>query len=123
MRFAVAASALMLVALGLVAAASAGEPSREAAAAAEAAFDEGKRLAAKRLYEEACAKFEESQRLAPASGTLLNLADCYERLGRTASAWATFRAAAAEARARGKAARDEEARARAAALEPRLSKL
>lgn len=99
------------------------EPSREATAAAEAAFDEGKRLVAQGQTAEGCAKLEASQRLAPASGTLLNLADCYERLGRTATAWATFRASAAAAAAKGNAKREAEARARASALEPRLSKV
>jgi serine/threonine-protein kinase len=54
---------------------------------------------------------------------MLYLADCYEKLGRTASAWALFREASSEARAAGQTARAESGAARAAALEPKLSKL
>jgi serine/threonine-protein kinase len=89
-------------------------------AAAEALFDEGKKLVEAGKIAEACPKFEESQRLDAGLGTMLYLADCYERAGRTASAWATFREAAASARAAGQADREQIARARAEALEPRL---
>lgn len=99
------------------------EDSPEAIERAEAAFREGKRLMAEGELELACAKFRQSQNAAPGSGTLLNLADCQEQVGRTATAWATFRAAAALARAKGKATRAEEATARARALEPRMPRL
>lgn len=59
----------------------------------------------------------------PAVGTRLNLADCFERLGRTASAWAEFRAAGAAARAKGQTDRAEIARKRAATLERKLVRL
>ncbi|HYQ27045.1 MAG TPA: hypothetical protein VER04_07495, partial [Polyangiaceae bacterium] len=38
----------------------------------------------------ACAKFEASETLENRLDTLLHLADCYERAGRTASAWHAF---------------------------------
>ena len=63
------------------------------AAAAEQLFDEGRALMAAKSYEKACAKLEDSQRLDPGAGTLLNLAGCYEALGRTASAWVTYKEA------------------------------
>ena len=43
-------------------------------AAAEAAFDEGRQLATNGRYAEACLRFEASERLDPAVGSLLNLA-------------------------------------------------
>lgn len=72
---------------------------------------------------EACAKFAESQRLDPSSGTLLNLADCHEKEGKTASAWAEFLAAATLARGQHNEARATEATSRAQALKGRLSYL
>jgi len=92
-------------------------------AAADALFDEAKALMAQRRYAEACPKFQASQAMDPAVGTRLNLADCLEKLGRTASAWAEFRAAAAAAQAKGQQDRVEVARKRAASLERELVKL
>jgi serine/threonine-protein kinase len=54
---------------------------------------------------------------------MLYLAECYEKLGRTASAWAVFREAASAARAEGQAERAKTGSARADRLEPQLSKL
>ena len=92
-------------------------------AAAEALFAEAKKLAASGDYSAACPKFEESQRLDAGMGTLYNLADCFAKVRRYASAWAAFRDVAAQARAAGQPAREADARARAAALEPKLSRL
>ena len=50
-------------------------------AAAEALFDEGRALMDKGDIGGACREFEESDRLDPAPGTLLNLAGCYDGLG------------------------------------------
>lgn len=91
--------------------------------AAEALFDEGKKLFLAKKYAEACPKLEASQRLDPGIGTLLYLADCYEGMGRFASAWATYREAAGAAKTAGQAERERVARGRAAKLEPRLSRL
>ena len=76
-------------------------------------------------YGLACDKLETSEQLDPAVGTLLDLAECYEKLGRTASAWATFRETSARARKAGVAEREREriARERAQSLESRLSYL
>lgn len=92
------------------------------AAAAEALFDEARKLLDGGQVLEACAKFEASQKLDPGLGTLLFLGECYERAGRTASAWGRFREAASLAAAAGDS-RAEVAKARADALEPTLPKL
>jgi hypothetical protein len=92
-------------------------------AQAQVAFDEGRALLQQGRAREACSRLEDSQRLDPGLGTQLNLADCYERLGRFASAHMLFAQVAAEARASGQEAREQVARARALALEARVSQL
>jgi hypothetical protein len=110
-------SALCLV-LGIASTARA-----DNAAAANALFDEGKRLMQAGRYAEACPKFADSQRLDPGVGTILNLAACYEKNGQTASAWSAYRAAAAAARDKGQSTREQAAREAVARLEPGLSKV
>ena len=89
--------------------------------AAEAMFDEGRKLVALGKFAEACPKFADSQRLDPSPGTLLNLASCWEKLGRTATAWATYRAAASAANATGRKDYVVTAQKHADALSPRLA--
>ncbi len=92
-------------------------------AAAQTLFEEGKKLVNAKKYAEACPKFAESQRLDPGAGTLLHLGNCYERLGMTASAWATFIDAAAAAKAQNRTDWAQNAKNRAADLEKKLSRL
>jgi hypothetical protein len=92
-------------------------------AAAQALFDQAKKAMAAQQYADACPKFEASLRMQEALGTLLNLADCYERAGKTASAWSKFLELAAKARAAGQTERARIGRVRAAALAPKLSNL
>src|SRR6185437_13676284 len=70
-----------------------------------------------------CPKLAESQRLDPGAGTLLNLGHCYEKNGQTASAWVTFKDAAAAADLKHRDDWSHNARERAQALAPMLSKL
>jgi hypothetical protein len=93
------------------------------AAAAEALFNEARSLVIAKNFAQACPKFAESQRLDPGTGTLMNLADCYEKGGLLASAWTTWIEAARSAKAAGQADREAHARKAAAALEPRLAHL
>lgn len=102
---------------------AAAQVSTEDRVAAESLFTDARRLMQAGDYEHACPKLESSRRLEPALGTTLNLGDCYEKLGRTASAWAEFKSAAAEAQKAGDAVRKTTALDRAAALEPKLSRL
>jgi serine/threonine-protein kinase len=92
-------------------------------AAAEALFNQGRDLMTKGKHAEACPKFEASQQLDPGLGTMLNLAECYEKTGRTASAWAVYREAIPLARASGSKARQDLATERSQALQERLSTL
>jgi hypothetical protein len=102
---------------------SAQQPSAQDQAAAEGLFADAKKLMGEGNYGEACPKFEESQRLDPAPGTQFNLGECYEHIGRTASAWALFLNVAAAAKSANMPDREKVARDRAAALEPKLPKL
>src|SRR3954471_21920113 len=100
-------------------------PSRAAGdeAGARVLFTEGRRLVAAGDYAQACPKFEDSFRLDPGIGTNFNLADCLEHIGRPASAWSRFLDVVAATKAAGQVERERVARARAAALEPRLARL
>jgi hypothetical protein len=96
---------------------------QEQAAPAESLFEEGRALLAQQKYPEACAKLAESEKLDPAVGTLLNLGDCYEKMGRIATAWAVFKQASSMARAGKQPGREKIAADRALSLEPKLPRL
>ncbi|MGH7635283.1 MAG: tetratricopeptide repeat protein, partial [Gemmatimonadaceae bacterium] len=84
-------------------------------------FDSGRKLMEAGQYEAAIPKMRDSYRMDPAAGTLLNLAECYARTGRTASAWSTYRDASAVAASSGEKDRERFATEHAAALKPTLS--
>jgi hypothetical protein len=92
-------------------------------AAAQALFEQARQLMADGKFAEACPKLVESERLDPGAGTLMNLGHCYEKNGQTASAWVTFKDAAAAADLKHRADWSSRARERAQALEPMLSRL
>ena len=92
------------------------------AAQADALFKEAMELRSAGNDAAACPKFLASKQLAPAVGVTLYLADCYERIGRNASAWREFREGETLARARNDK-RATVAAQRAAALEPTLGRL
>lgn len=68
-----------------------------------------------------CEKLKESFALDAMSGTLLNLADCYEKAGKSATAWARFRNAASLAQSQHKLEQAAEANRRVKVLESQLS--
>jgi hypothetical protein len=60
---------------------------------AAALFDDAKDMMAKGNFVDACPKLARSEELDPQIGTMLNLAYCYEAIGKTASACAEWREA------------------------------
>jgi hypothetical protein len=92
-------------------------------AAAEQLFQDGKRLFDAGKTHEACEKFAASQEAEAGLGTLLHLASCHEKEGKTASAWAEFNDAMAQAQNRGEKDREKFARDHAQALEKQLHRV
>ncbi len=89
MRAKFGSSGLVLAAVLLASAPSHAQEQRDPAAAEEL-FRQGRAASEKRDYLNACAKFRESNRLDPAVGTVFNIADCEEKLGRYATSWTLF---------------------------------
>jgi serine/threonine-protein kinase len=116
------AAGAAMVAVMLAGAPAVAQPSGQDVATAQALFDEGKRLMAAGSYAEACPKLLESQRIDPGGGTLYAIALCHEGEGKTATAWADFNVALAEARKDRRTDREAAAAERIRALEPRLTR-
>jgi hypothetical protein len=95
----------------------------QSGAVAEALYQDGVKLMKDGKTHEACIKFGESQRADASTGTLINLATCHEKEGKTATAWAEFSDAAAQAARSGQKDRESYARDHAAALEKQLHRL
>lgn len=87
-------------------------------------FQQGRTLVEQNRWEAACPVFAEAHRLQPtALGILLNLADCYEHVGKTGSAYASYREAEFQAKKAGENEKAQYAHDHAATLEPKLSRL
>src|SRR5258705_10086672 len=119
MRFAAAALATLGITSLSFAALAAGETEKEA----QKFFIEGMKLMGKKQYAEACENLAKSQALDPGMGTQYRLAECYEKLGRLASAYQQYSSVADAARVANKPDRELVARRRAASLEARVAKL
>ena len=83
-------------------------------------FSDGQRLMAQGKYAEACPNFEKALALNPGAGTKFNLAECYEKTGRPATALTLFREVENVTRQVGQQERSALAKERADALEPRV---
>ena len=94
----------------------------EAASSAQLYFFQGRDLMARQRYAEACAMFERAEAVHVTIGVLLNLGDCYEKVGRLASARSKFEDAEVASRAAGDS-RESYARERVASLDGRTPKL
>ncbi len=128
MRSAMAPALVIAIALGTIVIdarpAHADEPaSNDDRALALTLFKRGRELMDAGEVDAACRSFEESQRLDPGGGTLLNLAVCHEQQGKTATAWGEYAEGLAQARRDARSDRIDLARDRMAALEPKLVRL
>jgi len=112
---------LLIAALALSGVAHA-QSSAANVAQAEKLFDEAKALLESGRAADACTRFNESERLDPQLGTLLNLALCNEQIGKTASAWAEFNEVVGLATRAGQTKRVELAKKHALSLEGSLSR-
>ncbi len=92
-------------------------------ARAQALFDEGMALFNRGEFDKACPKFEESLSLVPGIGTRGKLAECYERQGRTASAWRLYKEVEQLARQVHDTRRADVAAERVEALSGKLARL
>jgi hypothetical protein len=86
-------------------------------------FKEGQELMKAQRFADACPKLEDSQKLDPQLGTVLNLGFCREKLGSTWLSWLAYRDAELRADAAGKRERVEFARQHLSDLEKSLPKL
>lgn len=86
-------------------------------------FYEARTLMARGKYGDACPKLERSLAIDPGIGTQFNLANCYEHVGKIASAWLDFDDVAKRAKEAGQAERERIAKSRAKDLEARLPKM
>jgi hypothetical protein len=92
-------------------------------AAAQTLFDDGMRLFNAGKIDEACPKFAASLKHYPGLGTRGKLAECYEKQGKVASAWAMWREVAVVAHQATDTKREQIGNEKAKALEPRIPHL
>jgi hypothetical protein len=102
---------------------AAAQPTPQDRAMADALFKEAKALMARDQYDAACPKLEESNRLDPLGGTLLNLAMCHEAQGRVATALVEYQEAVVRAGRDRRMDRVQTASTRIAALEGHVPRL
>jgi len=92
-------------------------------ALAQTMFDQAKKLMADGRYPEACARFADSNRLAPGTGTLLNLATCHLKIGKLTTAWLELKNAADGDRREGNTLRLQWIQTQIANIDPQLDYL
>jgi hypothetical protein len=118
-------STLLVVSLSLpsIASVARGDASADAKAKADTLFKDGRALAKEEKWAEACPKFEESQKLDWATGTLLNLGVCHARIGKNAKAYAELVESLGLAQKQKRKDREDVIRKELAALEPKIARI
>lgn len=109
--------------VAVLVAAAAGTANAQQLAAAQELFLQGKKLLKAGKVEQACAKFKAAATLSKTPGVRLNLAGCWLKLGRTASAWAMYNQALSLAEQQGNRAAAKFAQHQRTELAPKLSYL
>ena len=115
--------AILALAFAALTAQTARAQTSKNAAGAEALYEQARALMKQADFEHACPKFKQSYELDAGGGTLLNLADCYEKQGKFASAWSSFKEALVIAQRDGRTERVEYAKKHIALVEPQVSKI
>lgn len=115
-------SVCAVFALGFAASTASAQTTKNAAGA-EALYEQARSLMKQGDFEHACPKFKQSYDLDAGGGTLLNLAECYEKQGKFASAWSSFKEALVVAQRDGRPERVEYAKKHIAIVEPQVSKI
>jgi hypothetical protein len=87
---------------------------------AESLFQDGLNAMKKNDFVVACDAFDKSNKTDPSPGTQINLAICYEKQKKWASAWTWYRAAAGLAHLREQATREASATESAKRIEPNI---
>ncbi len=119
------AMSAVVAAAALLTCATSASPARadDNRATAQLLFQQAKELMLAGKTAEACDKFAAAADLVQTVGVRLNLATCYEKVGRTASAWTRYDEALTIAERNGDSAAAQLARSSQAALTPHLTYL
>ncbi len=107
----------------IAAASSAHAQDFQAVSAAKTLFEQGQKQMEDKNYDGACQSFKASNEAVARVGTLLNLADCYEKAGKIASAWGAYFDAISLGRRQNKPEYEDFAQKSQNRLEPLLSKM
>lgn len=98
----------------------------QSAASAQDLYDKGRELMKAKKFDEACAAFEESQRLVAARTTQLAIAACHETAGRLATAYGMYvelERGVRDSTVATEQSLHQQAKTKAASLKPRLSRI
>ena len=106
-----------------VAASASAQDNFQAVSAAKTLFEQGQKQMEEKNFDAACQSFKASNEAVARVGTLLNLADCYEKAGKLASAWGAYFDAISLGRRQQKPEYEEFAQKNRDRLEPLLSKM
>ena len=114
-----------LICAGIVATAASAraQDNYQAVGAAKTLFEQGQKQMEEKNFDAACQSFKASNEAVARVGTLLNLADCYEKAGKLASAWGAYYSAISLGKQQNKPEYEDFAQKNQDRLAPLLSKM